>query len=157
MQFNNSFIWSDEDEENRVTILPIKYPEIWSFRKLLEALHWTAQEVALSRDKKDWLMRMNDEQRHFIKMQFAFFAIADIDVLKNLDDNFSSEITCMEARMVYAAQKDQECVHAESYSLQIEAVMMLYEGFHKRKKKKKKEKVVLRGPPHKNNIIGPPH
>jgi len=56
-------------------------------------------------------------------MQSAFFATIDITVLENLDTNFSEEVNCMEVRMVYAAQKDQECVHAESYALQIMAVM----------------------------------
>jgi ribonucleotide reductase beta subunit family protein with ferritin-like domain len=117
-----AFVWA-AGEEDRVALFPIRHPDVWAFRKKMEALHWNAQEVDLTRDKKDWTTRMNDEQRHFVKMQLAFFATIDIDVLKNLDENFGEEIDCMEARMVYAAQKDQECVHAEGYSLQIEAVM----------------------------------
>lgn len=117
-----AFVWV-AGEGGRIALFPIRHPDIWAFRKKMEALHWNAQEVDLTREKKDWTTRMNDEQRHFVKMQLAFFATIDIDVLKNLDENFGEEIDCMEARMVYAAQKDQECVHAEGYSLQIEAVM----------------------------------
>jgi ribonucleotide reductase beta subunit family protein with ferritin-like domain len=117
-----AFVWV-AGEGDRIALFPIRHPDVWAFRKKMEALHWNAQEVDLTREKKDWTTRMNDEQRHFVKMQLAFFATIDIDVLKNLDENFGEEIDCMEARMVYAAQKDQECVHAEGYSLQIEAVM----------------------------------
>lgn len=117
-----AFNWAD-GEETRIALFPIRHPYVWEFRKKLEALHWNAQEVDLTRDRNDWTQRMSADQRHFVKMQLAFFARVDFDVLKNLDENFSDEVDCMEARMVYAAQKDQECVHAESYSLQIEAVM----------------------------------
>jgi ribonucleotide reductase beta subunit family protein with ferritin-like domain len=117
----SAFAW-EAGERERVALFPIRHPDIWAFRKKLEALHWNAQEVDLTHDKKDW-ERMSGEQRHFVKMQLAFFATVDIDVLKNLDENFGEEVDCMEARMVYAAQKDQECVHAEAYGLQIEAVM----------------------------------
>ena len=118
----SAFVWAAGEAE-RVALFPIRHPEVWAYRKTLEALHWSAQEIDLTRDKKDWDTRMTPDQRHFVKMQLAFFATIDIDVLKNLDENFGDEVDCVEARMVYAAQKDQECTHAESYSLQIEAVM----------------------------------
>jgi ribonucleotide reductase beta subunit family protein with ferritin-like domain len=117
-----AFNWQG-DETTRIALFPIRHHDIWAYRKKIEALHWTAQEIDLSKDPIDWKTKMNAEQRHFIMMQLAFFATIDIDVLKNLDVNFGEEVDCMEARMVYAAQKDQECVHAESYSLQIEAVI----------------------------------
>jgi ribonucleotide reductase beta subunit family protein with ferritin-like domain len=117
-----AFAWQD-GEADRVALFPIRHADIWDFRKKMEALHWNAQEVDLTRDKKDWVSRMDDNQRAFVKMQLAFFATVDIDVLKNLGENFGEEVDCMEARMAYAAQKDQECVHAESYSLQIESVL----------------------------------
>jgi len=119
---SGAFKWQ-VGEKTRIALFPIKHPDIWDFRKKLEALHWTAQEVDLTRDKTDWDTKMSPDQRHFVKMQLAFFATIDIDVLKNLDENFSNEIDCMEAQMTFAAQKDQECVHAEGYSLQIAAVM----------------------------------
>lgn len=118
----SAFSW-EHGEESRISLFPIRHADVWQFRKTMEALHWNAQEIDISRDARDWSTRMDDNQRHFVKMQLAFFARIDIDVLKNLDDNFGDEIDCMEAKMVYAAQKDQECVHAESYALQIQAVM----------------------------------
>jgi ribonucleotide reductase beta subunit family protein with ferritin-like domain len=116
------FNWAPGEKE-RLSLRPIRHEDIWAFRKKIEGLHWTAQEVPLEHDMKDWKNRMKEEERRFIKYQLAFFARIDIDVLDNLDENFGAEIDCLEARMVYAAQKDQECTHTESYGLQIEAVM----------------------------------
>jgi ribonucleoside-diphosphate reductase beta chain len=117
----SAFAWVDGEAE-RVSLFPIKHDDIWGFRKKLEALHWNAQEVDLTHDKKDW-DRMSEPQRHFVRMQLGFFATIDFDVLDNLAENFIKEVDCMEARMTIAAQQDQECVHAESYGLQIKAVM----------------------------------
>jgi ribonucleoside-diphosphate reductase beta chain len=118
----SAFKW-DSAEKGRISLHPILHQAIWEFRKKLEGLHWTAQEVDYTRDRRDWDTRMSADEREFVKKQLAFFARIDIDLLGNLDENFGEEVDCLEARMVYAAQKDQECVHAESYSLQIEAVL----------------------------------
>jgi ribonucleotide reductase beta subunit family protein with ferritin-like domain len=117
-----AFRWAP-GEADRLSLHPIRHPDIWQYRKKLESLHWTAQEVDMTRDRRDWDTRMSPEERHYVKHQLAFFARADIDVLANLDENFSAEVDCLEAQMVYAAQKDQECAHTEAYNLQIEAVM----------------------------------
>lgn len=54
-------------------MFPIKYPEIWDMYKKQEASFWTAEEVDLAHDMKDWNSLSNDEQ-HFIKHVLAFFA-----------------------------------------------------------------------------------
>ena len=117
----SAFVWAP-GEDSRIALFPIQNPRIWEFRKKMEALHWVPQEVDLSRDKQDW-KKMSSDQKQFVKMQLAFFATIDILVLKNLNLNFGEDIDCIEARMVIAAQQDQECAHAESYSLQIECLM----------------------------------
>ena len=116
-----NFNWH-EGEESRLSLLPIKNPEIWEFKKKLESLHWTAQEIDLSADRASW-NTMTDDQKHFVIMQLAFFATIDISVLDNIDDNFSSEVDCLEARAVFAEQSAQEWIHTEGYGLQIEAVI----------------------------------
>ncbi|CAG8718531.1 19066_t:CDS:2 [Dentiscutata erythropus] len=93
------------------------------YHKLLEGLLWTAQEVDISQDRRDWDFKMSPEERHFIKFQIAFFVRADIDVLNNLDENFGDEIDCLEARCYITTQKYQECVHIEGYNLQTETLL----------------------------------
>ncbi len=116
------FKWAAGEAE-RTGLFPIKNPGVWKFRKQIEGTQWTAQEVDLSKDRADWEGRMTEDERKFVRHQLAFFARADIDVLANLGSNFSKEVNCPEAEAFYAAQMHQEWVHAESYALQIEAVM----------------------------------
>jgi ribonucleotide reductase beta subunit family protein with ferritin-like domain len=118
----SAFNWAP-GESDRLSLIPILHDPIWEFRKKIEACHWTAQEVDHSGDRKDWTTRMNADQRKFVRMQLAFFARVDLDVLKNINTNFGEEVDCIEAHIAYAAQGDQEGVHAESYGLQIAAVM----------------------------------
>ena len=48
---------------------------------------WTAEEIDLSQDQKDW-NGLNDNERHFIKHVLAFFAASDGIVNENLAVNF---------------------------------------------------------------------
>lgn len=123
------FAWAP-GEDTRPSLLPIRHHDIWAFRKKLEALHWVAQEVDLTKDKKDWDERLSADERHFVALQLGFFVGADVWVLANLAENFSEEFDCLEAKMTFAAQADQECTHAESYGLQVEAVMTGAEREH---------------------------
>lgn len=47
------------------------------------ACFWTAEEIDLYQDLKDWSKLSNDE-KHFIKYVLAFFAASDGIVLENL-------------------------------------------------------------------------
>lgn len=54
-------------------MFPIKYPEIWKMYKKQEASFWTAEEVDIAQDYKDWCT-LNANEQHFIKHVLAFFA-----------------------------------------------------------------------------------
>merc|ERR1712146_668354 len=84
-----------------------------------EASFWTAEEVDLSTDLKDW-NRLTEAERHFIKHVLAFFAASDGIVLENLSSAFSTEIQIPEARAFYGFQIAMENIHSETYSLLIE-------------------------------------
>ncbi|HVE13179.1 MAG TPA: ribonucleotide-diphosphate reductase subunit beta [Elusimicrobiota bacterium] len=108
-------------EADRASLFPILHPDIWEFRKKMERCRWTAKDVSLSRDRQQW-EALDADVRHTVGMQLAFFSQIDGLVLSNLS-RFGAEVDCLEARMAYSAQEDQECVHMESYNLQIEAVI----------------------------------
>jgi len=59
--------------------------------KQAEASFWTAEELDLAHDMKDW-ERLTDKERHFISHVLAFFAASDGIVNENLALNFSSEV-----------------------------------------------------------------
>ena len=45
--------------------------------KQAEASFWTAEEIDLSKDLRDWNERLNEDERHFISHILAFFAASD--------------------------------------------------------------------------------
>merc|ERR1711865_785955 len=84
-----------------------------------EASFWTAEEIDLSQDSKDWDALSTNEQ-YFIKHVLAFFAASDGIVLENLSGGFAVEVQVPEARAFYGFQIAMENIHSETYSLLIE-------------------------------------
>ena len=64
------------------------------------ACFWTAEEIDLASDLKDW-NKLKKEEQHFIKMVLAFLAASDGIVLENLAQRFMTEIQVPEARCFY--------------------------------------------------------
>ncbi len=108
-----------KENKNRFVLLPIHYPDIWQMYKKAEASFWTAEEIDLSQDLKDWENMTKDEQ-HFIKHVLAFFAASDGIVNENLAINFTNEVQFPEARCFYGFQIMMENIHSETYSLLID-------------------------------------
>ena len=71
------------ESNNRYTLFPIDYPSIWNAYKQQKQCFWTAEEIDLSTDLKDW-ENLNDGEKHFIKHVLAFFAASDGIVNENL-------------------------------------------------------------------------
>lgn len=107
------------ENKDRFVILPIKYPEVWKMYKKAEASFWTAEEIDLSLDYKDW-EKFNDGERHFISHILAFFAASDGIVNENLAVNFMGEVQIPEARCFYGFQIMMENIHSETYALLID-------------------------------------
>ena len=107
------------ENKDRFVILPIKYPKIWEQYKKHEASFWTAEEIDLGDDMKDW-NALNDGERHFISHVLAFFAASDGIVNENLAVNFMSEVQLPEARCFYGFQIMMENIHSETYALLID-------------------------------------
>merc|ERR1719221_753106 len=107
------------ENPRRWVMFPIRFPEIWEMYKKHEASFWTAEEIDLSSDAKDW-EGLSGEEKHFIKHILAFFAASDGIVLENLAGSFSTEVQLPEARAFYGFQIAMENIHSETYSLLIE-------------------------------------
>ena len=50
--------------------------QVWQMYKKAEASFWTAEELDLAHDYKDW-ESLTDDERHFVKHVLAFFAASD--------------------------------------------------------------------------------
>ena len=108
-----------QENMNRFVLFPIEHNEIWEMYKLHAAAFWTAEEIDLAEDAKDW-KKLNDNERHFLKHVLAFFAASDGIVNENLVTNFADEVQWAEARCFYGFQIMMENIHAETYSLLID-------------------------------------
>lgn len=108
-----------KENKDRFVLLPINYPKVWEKYKQHEASFWTAEEIDLSADMKDW-GNLNDGERHFITHVLAFFAASDGIVNENLAVNFMSEVQLPEARCFYGFQIMMENIHSETYALLID-------------------------------------
>ena len=107
------------DNPNRYVLFPIQHSNIWAEYKKQVACFWTAEEIDLSKDLNDWV-KLNHDEKFFIKNILAFFAGSDGIVLENLGKRFLSEIQIPEARCAYGFQLMMENIHSETYSLLID-------------------------------------
>lgn len=103
----------------RFVLFPIEHSEIWEMYKMHAASFWTAEEIDLAEDAKDW-ESLTDNEQHFLKHVLAFFAASDGIVNENLVVNFANEVQWAEARTFYGFQIMMENIHAETYSLLID-------------------------------------
>lgn len=108
-----------KENKDRFVLFPITDHDIWKMYKQEMACFWTAEEIDLDQDKKDW-GKLNEGEQHFLKHVLAFFAASDGIVLENLAVNFTKEVQSAEARCFYGFQIMMENVHAETYSLLID-------------------------------------
>jgi len=108
-----------KENPKRFVLFPIQYPALFEMYKKHEASFWTAEEIDLAGDSKDW-DSLAEGEKHFITHILAFFAASDGIVLENLSGRFSCEIQAPEARAFYGFQIAMENIHSETYSLLIE-------------------------------------
>jgi ribonucleoside-diphosphate reductase subunit M2 len=108
-----------KENPHRFVLFPIQHADIWRMYKKAEASFWTAEEIDLSADQKDW-DNLSQNERHFISHVLAFFAASNGIVNENLSNNFATEITIPEARCFYGFQIAVKNIHSETYSLLID-------------------------------------
>ncbi len=111
-----------KENSNRFVLFPIQHDDIWKFYKKAEASFWTAEEIDLGADLKDW-DKLTDGERHFISHVLAFFAASDGIVNENLAENFVAEVQYTEAKFFYGFQIAIENIHSETYSLLIDTLI----------------------------------
>jgi ribonucleoside-diphosphate reductase beta chain len=115
---NNSEVLLSE-EEKRYVIFPIKHEPFWEMYKKAQANFWTAEELDLTKDLKDYNNLSNDE-KHFLNNILAFFAASDGIVNENLVERFCNEVQILEAKFFYGFQIAIENIHSDTYSLLID-------------------------------------
>jgi ribonucleoside-diphosphate reductase beta chain len=104
----------------RFCLFPIDHTELWRFYKKAEACFWTAEEIDLAQDARDWQNKLTDNERFFISHVLAFFAASDGIVNENIVIHMMKSVQLPEARCFYGFQVAMENIHSETYSLLID-------------------------------------
>ena len=108
-----------EENPNRFVIFPIEHNDIWEFYKMHQAAFWTAEEIDLTGDIRDW-NNLSENEQYFVKNILSFFAASDGIVNENLAENFYKEVQYPEAKFFYGLQIAMENIHSLMYSLLID-------------------------------------
>lgn len=108
-----------DPKNRRYNLLPLAYPLIYNMYKKHRDLFWIPQEINLSKDLNDWYLKLNDEERYFIKLILSFFAASDFIVNENIAID-SDDITVIEYKMFLNDKAAREDIHSQMYALLIE-------------------------------------
>ena len=74
------------ENENRYTLYPIKYDDIFEMYKKHRQCYWQPEEIDFSTDLADFKKLTNDE-KYFIGHVLSFFSASDGIVNENIGDN----------------------------------------------------------------------
>lgn len=107
---------------DRYSLFPIEYSDIWNAYKKHKDSFWTAEEIDFSGDLRDWT-NLPKPVRTFIELVLAFFSISDGVVSKNLNLNFCNDVTIQEIKYFYAFQGMMENIHGETYAIMIDTLI----------------------------------
>lgn len=117
---------SSVHKRSKYVLFPIVRHETWKLYKDLQEIDWTAEEISMTTDIKEWDVKLNEREQHFIKMVLGFFAGSDGLVQANLverllnNDFIGDE---QEIKAFYTFQNYNELVHSETYSMLIDTLI----------------------------------
>lgn len=111
-----------DPSEYRLTPIPVKYPDLYSFYELQVSTQWTVAHYmdAIEKDREQF-QSVDPKIQKAVKGILSFFAGSDGLVNMNLGERFISEVQIPEAQLFYRLQAAMEDVHTITYSLLIEA------------------------------------
>jgi len=108
--------------DDRLTTFPIGRQDLWDLYEKALASFWVPKEVALADDAADFA-KLPAGQKHFVKLVLAFFAASDGFVKVNLVERFMKEVDILEVKYFWSFQAMIEDVHAQMYSILLDAII----------------------------------
>lgn len=106
----------------RLTTFPISRTQLFKYYKDATFLYWTIEEINVSEDRAQY-PKLPRGIQHFIKYILAFFAASDGIINLNLIERFRKEVGMLEATYFYDFQVMMENVHANTYSMLLDAII----------------------------------
>ena len=120
---------------------PFRYPWAFDFWKRQQQVHWMPEEVPLGEDCKDWVIKLNDNERNLLTQIFRFFTQADVEVNNCYLRHYTTVFKPTEVLMMMTAFAAMETVHIAAYSHLLDTIGMPeseYSAFMKYKEMKDK-------------------
>lgn len=110
-------------DEERLSVYPLKRPDIWDFYQKHKSAFWTAEEIDLADDLNDW-NKLKQDEKYFIEMTLGFFAASDLIVNEHLSHDFIEKLTLLELQIYYRFQAMMEDIHSTTYADMINAYVV---------------------------------
>lgn len=112
------------ENKRRFVLFPIKYHEVYDAYKRREANFWPAEDMDNAKDIEQWTKdeKLTKEKKDFIIRALAVFQSQDF-IDQNLTELLSAEVQIPEAKCFYGFQIMVDNIHAEVYSLAIDALI----------------------------------
>jgi len=116
-----------DPKEERNSLFPLKYlkkdkngrDDLWDMAMKATGCFWVPEDIDLIGDLSDW-EKLDENQRHFIKLILAFFSGFDKIVNDNLEGQYVENVKIPEAKTFLHFQQTMEDIHQRSYALMIE-------------------------------------
>lgn len=107
------------ENKRRFVMFPIKFHEIWAAYKKVEASFWTAEEMDLAKDTKDF-KNLDEAQKEFIGNMLAMLTSSNRITGANVIEKFSAELQNPEGKSYYGFEIMMENIYDEIYSMMVD-------------------------------------
>lgn len=104
-------------------LFPIVYPQLWAAYKTAQGSYWTAEEINWDEDAYEFEHKLNDDERHYVKLVLASFAANEGMVGENALVRFAEECPIPEAVSFFQFQAMMEGIHNETYNDAIDRII----------------------------------
>jgi len=104
-----------KENPRRWVMFPVEYPTVYDMYKKHTAAFWTAEDMDVAQDLKDW-ETLGEEDQRFVKECLAYLLTFDGGALADLATKISTEVQSPEARGFYGFQITMEAIHAEAHA-----------------------------------------
>jgi ribonucleoside-diphosphate reductase beta chain len=117
-----------------------------AFKTMFDDLHWSADDIPMADDLRDWESKLTDDEREFLTQLFRFFTQADLDVSQGYAERYIPRFKTPEVRMMLLSFGAAEANHIHAYSLLMDTLGISegeYKAFHDYKAMREKHEYMF--------------
>jgi ribonucleoside-diphosphate reductase beta chain len=103
-----------DPKNKRYNIQPRLCEDIYQAYVKHRSLFWIPEEINLIKDLNDWINKLSDDEREYIKKVLAFFATSDVIINENIELD-SDDVTVLEYKFYLHDKEAREDIHTLMY------------------------------------------